>query len=64
MKKPSKPVTRRQLVRAITRLVRANDAHSWRGAGDPKLIPDIELKLELATLHVNDLIRRLPIEES
>lgn len=39
---------RNRITRAINKYVRAYDADSWKGGGDPAEIPAIELRLKRA----------------
>lgn len=50
---------KKKLKRAIRRLVRATEANSWKGAGDPADYDDIEKELALAKASLDKLIEEV-----
>lgn len=48
-----------QIKSAVTKLIKAEEADSFKGMGDPEDYPDIERRLELAHEHLNRLLRQV-----
>lgn len=51
------PLQAARIKRAVTRLIKAEVADSWKGGGDPNDIPAIEAELKLARKHFDEVLR-------